>query len=175
MSPIEIIAPIALAAFAVYRQTTVSEVSGRGRFSLAIIYAGIGLVIGGWVLPHTALAIGLLVLTIALGAVIGVARGYKTRIWRSEDGRVLQKGSALTIALFFGLVLAKFGIGTFEYLTHMRDTAGFGEILVMIAVMVAVQSQIIWIRARRLIDGGTETAGTTGTQGSGRTLETTTA
>ncbi len=168
MSPIEIIALIALSAFAVYRQTTVSEVRGHGRFTLAIIYAVIGLVVGGWVLPHTALSVGLLVLTLALSAVIGVARGYQTRIWRTDDGRVLQRGTALTIALFFGLILAKFGIGTYEYLIHLRDTAGFGEILVMIAVMVAVQSQIIWIRARRLIDGGT---GTTGTPGSDRALE----
>ncbi len=33
---------------------------------------------------------------------------------------------------------------------HIDDGGGFGEILVMIALMVAAQAQIIWRRAERL-------------------------
>ena len=57
----------------------------------------------------------------------------------------------MTIALFVGLIAAKFGIGTYEYLAGVRDSAGFGEVLVMIGVMVAVQAQIVWIRARGMV------------------------
>ena len=46
--------------------------------------------------------------------------------------------------------LAKFGIGTYEYLAGVRDTGGFGEVMVMIAVMVAVQAEIVWRRAQRV-------------------------
>jgi hypothetical protein len=151
MSPIEIVALVVLAAYAVYRQTTVSEVSEHGRFRLAALYAAIGIAIGGFALPHGAISIGLLALSIALSAVIGLARGYRTRVWRAEDGRVLARGTWVTIALFLGLIAAKFGIGTYEYLAGVRDSAGFGEVLVMIGVMVAVQAQIVWIRARGMV------------------------
>jgi hypothetical protein len=153
MSPIEIIALIVLAAYAVYRQTTVNEVSEHGRFKLAAVYGIIGIAVGGFALPHGAVAIGLLGLSIALSAAVGVARGYKTRIWQAADGRVLARGTVLTIALFVGLIAAKFGIGTYEYLAGVRDSAGFGEVLLMIGVMVAVQAQIVWIRARGMVRG----------------------
>ncbi|WP_432477137.1 hypothetical protein [Nocardioides sp. GXQ0305] len=165
MSPIEIIALIALAAYAVYKQTTVSEVRENGRFKLAIIYAVVGVVVGGFALPHGALTIGLLALSIALSAVVGLVRGYKTRVWREADGRVLRQGTVLTITLFLGLILAKFGIGTYEYLSGLRDTAGFGEVMLMIAVMVAVQAQIVWMRGRELM-GGVPTTGTHSDTGS---------
>jgi hypothetical protein len=56
----------------------------------------------------------------------------------------------LAVGLFLALVLAKFGIGTYEYLAGVRDSAGFGEVMVMIAVMVGVQAQIVCNRAKRL-------------------------
>lgn len=159
MSIIEIIALVALTGYAVYRQTTVGEVREQGRFKLAIIYAVIGLVVGGFALPHGAIAIGLLALSIVLSAVVGLVRGYKTRVWKADDGRVLRQGTVLTITLFLALIAAKFGIGTYEYLAGLRDTAGFGEVMLMIAVMVAVQAQIVWTRGRALMGGSVE-AGT---------------
>ena len=81
---------------------------------------------------------------------VGFARGLLTRVWVSDEGRVLRRGTALTVGLFLGLVVARFGIGTYEYLAGVKDSAGFGEVMVMIAVMVAVQAQIVWNRARHL-------------------------
>ena len=120
---------------------------------MAALYAAIGIAVGGFALPHGAVSIGLLALGIALSAVIGLARGYRTRVWQAEDGRVLARGTWVTIVLFVGLIAAKFGIGTYEYLARVRDSAGFGEVLVMIGVMVAVQAQIVWIRARGMVRG----------------------
>jgi hypothetical protein len=148
MNAIEIVALVALAGLAVYRQTRVSEVCDEGRFKLAIVYAVVGVCVGGFALPHGALAVGLLGLSIAISAGVGVARGYLTRLWVDREGRVLSQGTALTVGLFLGLVAAKFAIGTAEYLNGVRDTAGFGEILVMIAVMIAVQAEIVRSRAR---------------------------
>jgi len=48
------------------------------------------------------------------------------------------------------LVLAKFAIGTVAYVVGISDGGGFGEILLMIALMVAFQAQIIWNRAKPL-------------------------
>ncbi len=149
MSTTEIAVIVAMVGYAVYKQTQVGEVRAKGRFKLAIIYAAIGIAVGGFAMPHTATAIALLTLSVALSAVVGLARGRLTRMW-VENGRVMRQGTALTVGLFLALVLAKFGIGTYEYLAGVRDTGGFGEVMVMIAVMVAVQAEIVWRRAQRV-------------------------
>ena len=150
MNAIEILAIVALTTYAVYKQTHVSEVRDKGRFKLALIYGIVGISVGGFAVPHGALAIGLLAASVVLSVIVGLARGYLTRLWVEADGRVLRQGTALTVGLFLALVAAKFGLGTYEYLRGVRDTAGFGEVLVMIAVMVAVQAEIIRARARSL-------------------------
>jgi hypothetical protein len=150
MSPIEIVALIALTGWAIYKQTAISAVTGKARFKMAIIYAAVGLAVGGFALPHTAAGAGLLVGGFVLSAVVGLARGRLTRVWIAQDGRVLRKGTAATIALFIGLVVAKFGLGALAYVTHVQDGAGFGEVLFMIAIMIAVQAEIVWRRAQAL-------------------------
>ena len=65
-------------------------------------------------------------------------------------------GHPLTIGLFLGLVAAKFAIGTACYFLHISDDGGFGEILVMIAVMIAFQAETIWRRAQVLGAGASD-------------------
>ncbi|HVH22512.1 MAG TPA: hypothetical protein VNA11_08650, partial [Pseudonocardia sp.] len=86
---------------------------------------------------------------LVLSALVGLARGRWTRLW-AQDGRVYSQGTPLTIGLFLGLIAAKFAIGTVCYFLHISDDGGFGEILVMIAVMIAFQAEIIWRRARTI-------------------------
>jgi hypothetical protein len=91
------------------------------------------------------LAVGL-----ALSAVVGVARGRLTPMWTEggpDGARVVSKGTVLTIGLFLGLVAVKFALGTFAYFTGTSDGGGFSEVLFMIAIMVALQAQIMWHRA----------------------------
>ncbi|MTD17148.1 DUF1453 domain-containing protein [Nakamurella sp. YIM 132087] len=148
MSPIELIALLALTGWAIYKQTVITEVTASGRFKMAIIYAAVGLAVGGFALPHTPAATALLLGGFALSAVIGLARGHYTKIWITEDGKTMRKGAALTIALFLALVATKFALGTLAYFLHINDGAGFGENLFMIAIMIAVQAQIVWSRAQ---------------------------
>jgi len=68
----------------------------------------------------------------------------------SGERKVYSQGTTLTVGLFLGMVVAKFGLGTYAYFAHISDDGGFGEILVMIAVMVAFQAEIIWRRATRM-------------------------
>ena len=150
MSPTEIIIILALTGYAIYQQTRRHQVTGQNRFKLAIIYAVVGLIVGGIYLPRNAAAWGLLVLSLALSAGVGLLRGRKTRVWAAADGKVYSQGTALTIGLFLGLVAAKFAIGTGAYFLHISDDGGFGEVLIMIAVMVAFQAELIWRRARSL-------------------------
>ena len=151
MSPIEIVAIVAMTGYAIYKQTVVSVVAtSNQRFKLAIIYGIIGLVAGGFALPHGVAGYGLLVGGLALSAAIGVLRGYRTDIWMEPDGRIVRKGNLVTILLFVGLVAAKFGMGVLAYFKGIQDGAGFGEIMVMIAVMVAFQAEIVCRRAQKL-------------------------
>jgi hypothetical protein len=81
---------------------------------------------------------------LALSVVVGLAR------LRAEVGRVYSKGTPLTIGLFLGLAAAKVAIGTVCYFLKISDDGGFGEVLVMIAIMIAFQAEIVWRRAQAL-------------------------
>ena len=52
--------------------------------------------------------------------------------------------------MFLGLVAVKFGLGVLAWFAHINDGAGFGEVLIMIAIMIAVQAQIVYRRAETL-------------------------
>jgi hypothetical protein len=153
MSPLAILALLALTGYAVYKQSQRHEITGKGRFKLAVIYAVVGLVIGGFSQPNTAAEWGLLGLSIALSVVVGLARGRLTRMWAEDrpDGRhIIAKGTALTIGLFLGMVVAKFALGTWAYFAHVSDGGGFGEVMFMIAIMVAFQAELVWRRAQAM-------------------------
>ena len=150
MSAVEIVALLALSAYAIVRQTRRYEVFGGSRFTLALIYAGIGILVGGFSRPDSVAEVALLLTGLAVSVVVGIARGRLTRVWRDDDGRVFAQGTPTTIALFVGLIAAKFALGTAAYFLHISDDGGFGEILAMIAVMVAFQAELIWRRARAL-------------------------
>lgn len=141
---------LALVVYAIVRQTQKHEVVGSTRFKLALIYAGVGILIGGFNLPRTLWPIVFLAISLVLSVVVGVVRGQRTRVWRGDDGRVWAQGTALTIGLFVGLIAAKFALGTIAYLRDISDDGGVGEVLVMIALMVGLQAEIVWRRARPL-------------------------
>jgi hypothetical protein len=149
----EILILVAMIGYAIYRQTQRHEVVGSSRFKLAIIYAIVGVIVGGFSHPDSGAEWGLLAASLALSVAVGLARGRLTRVWADEtsgERRVYSQGTALTVALFLGMVVAKFGLGTYAYFAHISDDGGFGEILIMIAVMVAFQAELIWRRARAL-------------------------
>ena len=150
MSIVEISAVLALTGRAVYKQTVVAEVaSTNARFRPAGIYAGIGVLIGGFHLPDGWQGWVMIGVGLSLSFVVGVLRGRHTRIWVA-DGKVWRRGTALTVGLFLGLIAAKFALGTVAYFFDIDDGAGFGEVLVMIAIMIAVQAQIVHARAVHL-------------------------
>lgn len=153
MTTTQILILIALTCWSVYKQTIRTEVNGKGRFKMAKIYGIVGLVVGGFYLPTDAIAWATVVLSVGASALVGVMRGNLTRL-SVEDGKVFSQGSALTIGLFLGLVAFKFLLGTWLYFNHPQPHNGFGEILVLIAIMVAVQAQIVWLRAQKVMAEG---------------------
>lgn len=150
MSPVEVVAILALTAWAVYRQTVVSEVTfGGARFTMAGIYAAVGLAVGGFDVPSGVAGWTMIAVGLALSLVVGLVRGRCTRLW-VEKGTVWRRGTALTVGLFLGLIAAKIALGTVAALWHVDDGAGFGEVLIMIAIMIAVQAELVARRARPL-------------------------
>jgi hypothetical protein len=137
-----------LISYAVYKQTKVAPVTGRGRFRLALIYAIIGLALGVTV-PHSAAGLGLIAASLVFSLVVGLARGACTRVWRDRSGRVLSRGTVVTIGLFLALIASKFLLGTVAYFLKIHDSS-MGEILLMIGISVAIQAEIVWRRAQAL-------------------------
>jgi hypothetical protein len=140
---------IGLCAYAVYQQTRKHEIVGNARFRLAIIYGVVGLIIGGFNLPTKTLSIVFLLISVALSLVFGYIRGRLTKVW-AEAGHVYSQGTPLTITLFLALIACKFGLGAIAYVLDASDDGGVGEVLIMIAVMMAVQAELIWRRAEPL-------------------------
>lgn len=146
----EIVAIMAITAFAVDRQTVLSEVVTRNRFTPAIAYGIVGILVGGFALPHGAIGYGLLVAGLALSAVIGVIRGYRTDVWMELDGRIVRKGNAVTVLLFLVAVAAMLALDAVADVTDVAGGAGLGKIVLMIAAMVAIQAEIVHRRRQRL-------------------------
>ena len=149
MTPVDLLIILAMVGYAVYKQTQRSAIVGSIRFKLAFIYAGIGLIVGGFAVPHNLIEVAFLGFGIALSLVVGIARGRLTKVWREGDA-VYSQGTPLTIGLFLGMIAIKFALGAVAYFVHVADGGGMGEVLVLIAVMVAVQAQIVWTRAAAL-------------------------
>lgn len=145
----ELLVLIALMTYAVYRQSRRHELVGSTRFKMAFIYIGVGLLIGGLRLPVGLLGYAFVAASIALSVVVGLIRGRYTRI-STDDGRVYAQGTIFTISLFIGMIVIKFALGTTAYLLGNSSHGGFGEIIIMIGVMIAVQAEILWRRAQPL-------------------------
>jgi hypothetical protein len=152
MSPLEMIIILALVGYAIYRQTRTTEIIGQHRFKLALIYSIVGVVIGVSI-PHHGVALGFLALSLGASLVVGLIRGLCTRVWRDDEGRVFTRGTVFTVGMFLALVAFKFVLGYAAYLANVPYDGSFGEILLMVGLMVGVQAEIVWRRARRLPGG----------------------
>ena len=150
MTPGELLVILAMVGYAVYRQTQDHVVEGSQRFKLAVIYGIVGLVVGGFNVPTAVLSWIFLVLSVALSVVVGLARGRLQRVWRATDGALHTQGTPLTIGLMLGMIVIKFALGTIAHFADAADDGGIGEIILMIAIMIAFQAEIVWRRGLRL-------------------------
>lgn len=156
MTTYQILILLALTAYAIYRQSVRHELNGRARFKLAIIYGIVGLAVGGFYAPPDAGSWTALILSLGASVAVGFARGRMTRLFL-QDGRVFSQGTPVTIGLFLVLVGCKYAWGAWQYLHNAHPDGGFGEVLLMIAAMVAMQAEIVWRRAvaLRAVSGAT--------------------
>lgn len=102
-----------------------------------------GLTIGGFDTPSGWAGWALIAASLTLSFVVGGVRGRYTRVWVDDTGVAWSRGTALTVGLFLGLIATKFALGTAAYFLGIDDGAGFGEVLLMIGIMIAVQAEIV--------------------------------
>lgn len=139
------VAIAALVGFALYRQTRISVLTRDSRYRMALIYGIVGVCLGVHV-SHNSASLALLSVSLLASAVVGVLRARRTELWRDAEGQVLTRGTPDTVGLFLGLVAFKFALGTLAYLAHVPYRASLGEVMVMIALMLAVQASLVWRR-----------------------------
>ncbi|OWF76970.1 hypothetical protein B4900_17750 [Yersinia rohdei] len=152
MTPVQILIILALTLFALYRQSISHEVSlGPARFKWVWIYGVVGLLVGGTYMPTTITSWSVLGSGVLFSIIIGMLQGRLIEIWQESDGRIFCKGTPLTMTLFLFLIGSKWIIGTLQYLYNQpTEQGGFGEILIMIAVMAAFEVEIVRRRIRVL-------------------------
>jgi hypothetical protein len=138
---------LAMTVYAIYRQSMRHALNGKARFKLAIIYAIVGALVGGFYLPPDATSWMALLVSLGTSVAVGIARGRLTRLTRESDGQIYSQGTPLTIGLFLVLVGGKYAWGAWEYFHNAHPHGGFGEVLLMISAMVAMQAEIVWRRA----------------------------
>ncbi|MGI9822803.1 hypothetical protein [Agromyces sp. Marseille-Q5079] len=149
MQPIELILLLVMVVYAVFRQTRAGVAGGPRRFRLAFIYAGLGLaslLVGGWD-PPEGIGWAFLIGGVVLSVVVGVLRGRHTRVWIAADGTRMRRGTWLTVTLFVTVIAVKVALGAIAGLAGIADGASFAEVLLIVAIMIAVQAEIVHRRA----------------------------
>ncbi|NHC13979.1 hypothetical protein [Motilibacter deserti] len=149
MLALELAVALPLLALSLRRQTRRTRFSRAGRFRSALCYAGAGLVIGGFRPPEGEVATALLLPGLAASVVVGVARGLLTEVEVDADGQAWARGTRVTAGLFLGLIGFKVALGTAAYALDRSGSSGLGETLAVVAVLLALQAQVVHLRVRR--------------------------
>ena len=143
---------VLILALILYRQRRIRAARQDVRWWLVAFAA----VDGGLTLFHvlqghavTAGVVGLLALSMLIGAGMGAWRGLTVRVWR-QDGQVLRQGTPQTIALWLVAIAAHLVLDM--VIAHASVIHGIGEssILLYLAVTWAAQGMTVANRAARL-------------------------
>jgi hypothetical protein len=145
---------IAVLVFFMFRQF-----STRGVTSIVNVLAPLLLLYFGLQGVGQLDAVGWVILTasLSLGVALGFARGITFRIWPSVDGRVLMRGTALTLMLWVLTIAVKIGLAYAEaQLGYGADVANSSVTFLPAAATLGAQALVIWLRAQdlRLVGAG---------------------
>jgi hypothetical protein len=133
----------------VRRQMSERRVGARRVFTVPLIMAVIGIASLVNDKPHadkllSATGLGLLAVGLVIGVGMGVARALSQRLyWR--DGVAYARGTGLTMALWLGTVALRIGMAALGAVLHAPE--GTGEILIFLALTLAVQNVVLMRRA----------------------------
>lgn len=105
--------------------------------------------------PASAVALGLLVVGLVIGAGLGVWRARSAQVWTAPDGRVMTQGSRFTAGLWIVGIGAHVGL---DLLARAVDPASApvdgASILLFVAVSIGVQALVTLNRGHALAPAG---------------------
>jgi hypothetical protein len=114
-NPTAILLAIGLLAFLIGRQFTAQPVR-EGKFWLFPLAMTVyGVYLTSQTPPSGLLDISFLAVNLVGGAVLGFGRGLTMKLWRTQDGRLMQRGTLLTLGLWLLSIGLKVGAG---FLSH---------------------------------------------------------
>ena len=140
-------------AFVLYRQLSARPVRGLRLVVLPAVLGLIGLeqLVRQPVVSGSGMSV--LVLGLVIGLAAGVWRGTTFRIW-PEAGRVLAKGTAMTLVTWAVLIVVRLPFAFLGFTAHRPRGFMIGELLLALAATFGAQNAMIWARANRVDIGG---------------------
>lgn len=114
----------------------------------ALIVTVIGLVSAAQFVDHhplSAVALAVMASSAAVGVAFAVARGLTVRIWRDEQGRLMSRGTAMTLVLWIVGLAVHVGLDMLA-----GHGAGSATIVLYIGTMLLAQLLVVQWRARSL-------------------------
>jgi hypothetical protein len=104
---------------------------------------------GGWTDPHhEAASAALLVVELAIGAGMGTAWAFTTRIWRDDQGIAWAKGTKATAAAWIGGIALRVGLSVLG--TTMGVHEGSGPLMLALAATLLIRMGVLVWRVREL-------------------------
>lgn len=154
----DILVGVLVLAWVLYRQLTPRRVRSDGSNRTLLILGAIGLLQLVQFFQRTdvrvgPIAIGSLVVSLGVAAVLSTVRAYSMRVWRGEDGWY-RRGTPLTLLLWLVSIGAHLGIDALA--GHLAgaadDVRGLGNatLVLYLAVSLGLQSMIVARRVARL-------------------------
>ena len=142
---------LAVVGLLLYRQLTPRLVKTDGGGRLMLILGIVGLVqltefvqTSGWV---GGFGIGLLVVSLLLGAGFAVVRAYSVRVWQDVSGAWWRRGNALTLVLWLLSIGSHFGVDALAgWLAGPGyDIQGLGNasLLLYVAISLGLQNLLV--------------------------------
>jgi hypothetical protein len=147
---VNIVLGLCIVGVIIVRQLTIRPVRGDSRMVLVLVLAGYGVAaIARTIRGHhvSAAVIGVLVASLLGAAALGGVRALTVRVWRDPDGRLMQRGTATTAALW--IVSIAVHLAADAWLAKLSTIAGLGAstVAIYLAVTWGVQGTVLRLRA----------------------------
>jgi hypothetical protein len=132
---------VGVAVFLIVRQFRPKPISEKTLVMLPLIGGLIGLQALARTPPDSLAAVTLISVNLALGAVLGLARGASSKVWRTSAGTWVSRGGVLTLVLWLAAVGARIGLAV-----SFPGALPLSELPLFLAVTFGAQNLVLWLR-----------------------------
>lgn len=150
---VSLVLPVVLVGLVMWQQLRTRPVRRIGSLiapAVLSVVGVVGIVFGVFTVVHerplTVLSVALLVASLAVAAVFGVARAKTVRVWRGPQGEVLRKGTAATTGLWLASVGVHIGLGL--WIDHAAGAGVLGTVSLYAYLAIGLGTQNLFVRVR---------------------------